>query len=191
MKNQKMWKGLVIGLCISALTGCGTGADEKTGGGNMPVKEYQSSIFDDEDMHSDENDNIAPKADNPDGNSSQENKDSSLPDGDGTDGADASQENQSNATDNGTVEKVDADSLYSSAAITGSVVEFSDGSCTVSAATTEDDGKTGVVAAPGYESEDTNVVVTYQEGCVVQIATIYIVVEAMEVLKYGVCKIQN
>ena len=81
MKNQKMWKGLVIGLCISALTGCGTGADEKTGGGNMPVKEYQSSIFDDEDMHSDENDNIAPKADNTDGNSSQENKDSSLPDG--------------------------------------------------------------------------------------------------------------
>ena len=173
MKNQKMWKGLVIGLCISALTGCGTGADEKTGGGNMPATEYQSSIFDDEDMHSDENDNIAPKADNTDGNSSQENKDSSLPDGDGTDGADASQENQSNTTDNGTVEKVDADSLYSSAAITGSVVEFSDGSCTVSAAVTEDDGKTGVVAAPGYESEDTNVVVTYQEGCVVQIATIY------------------
>jgi len=91
MKNQKMWKGLVIGLCISALTGCGTGADEKTGGGNMPATEYQSSIFDDEDMHSDENDNIAPKADNADGNSSQENKDSSLPDGNGTNGADASQ----------------------------------------------------------------------------------------------------
>ena len=67
---------------------------------------------------------------------------------------------------------MDADSLYSSAAMTGSVVEFSDGSCTVSVAVTEDDGKTGVVAAPGYESEDTNVVVTYQEGCVVQIATI-------------------
>ena len=173
MKKQKMWKGFVIGLCISALTGCGIGADEKTGVGDMPVTEYQSSIFDDEDMHSDENDNIAPKTDNTDGNSSQENKDNSLPDGDGTNGADASQENQSNTTDNGTVEKVDADSLYASAAITGSVVEFSDGSCTVSAAVTEDDGKMGVAAAPGYESEDTNVVVTYQEGCVVQIAAIY------------------
>lgn len=173
MKNQKMWKGLVIGLCISALTGCGTGADEKTGVGDMPVTGYQSSIFDDEDMHSDENDNIAPKVDNTDGNSSQENKDSSLPDGDGTNGADASQENQSNTTANGTDEKVDADSLYASAAMTGSVVDFSDGGCTVSAAVTEDDGKTGVVAAPGYESEDTNVEVTYQEGCVVQIATIY------------------
>ena len=50
MKNQKMWKGLVIGLCISALTGCGTGADEKTGGGNMPATEYQRSRFDDADM---------------------------------------------------------------------------------------------------------------------------------------------
>ena len=62
------------------------------------------------------------------------------------------QENQSNITANGTDEKVDADSLYSSAAITGNVVEFSDGSCTVSAATTEDDGKTGVVAAPGMKA---------------------------------------
>lgn len=170
MKNQKMWKVFVIGLCISALTGCGTGADERTGGGDMPATEYQSSIFDDEDMHSDENDNIAPKADSAGGKDSQENKDSSLPDGDV---ADASQENQNNTTANGTDEKVDADSLYASAAITGSVVDFSDGGCTVSAAVTEDDGKTGVVAAPGYESEDTNVVVTYQEGCVVQIATIY------------------
>ena len=170
MKNQKMWKVFVIGLCISALTGCGTGADERTGGGDMPATEYQSSIFDDKDMHSDENDNIAPKADSADGKDSQENKDSSLPDGDA---ADASQENQNNTTANGTDEKVDADSLYESAAITGSVVDFSDGSCTVSAAVTEDDGKTGVGAAPGYESEDTNVVVTYQEGCVVQIATIY------------------
>ncbi len=173
MKNQKMWKGFVIGLCISALTGCGTVADEKTGGEDMPATEYQSSIFDDGDTHSDENDNIAPKADNADGNGGQENKDSSLPDGNGTNGVDASQENQNNATANDTNEKVDADSLYASAAMTGSVVDFSDDSCTVSAAVTEDDGKTGVIAAPGYENEDTNVVVTYQEGCVVQIATIY------------------
>ncbi len=147
MKNQKVWKGFVIGLCISALTGCGTVADE--------------------------NYNIAPKADNADGNGGQEDKDSSLPDGNGTNGVDALQENQNNAMANDTDEKVDADSLYASAAMTGSVVDFSDDSCTVSAAVTEDDGKTGVIAAPGYENEDTNVVVTYQEGCVVQIATIY------------------
>jgi len=181
MKNQKLWKGFVIGLCISVLTGCGTVADEKAGGGDMYVTgQPQSNMSDAEDMSSDENDNIDPKADNADGNSSQENKDSSLPDetsplpgGNVTDGADASTENQDNTTANDTGEKVDADSLYASAVMTGSVVDFSDDSCTVSAAVTEDDGKTGVVAAPGYESGDTNVVVTYQEGCVVQIATIY------------------
>lgn len=173
MKKQTILKGLIMGVCVLTLAGCGTGADKKTGGEDMHATEYQSSIFDDEDMHSDENDNIAPKADNVDANGNQENKDSSLSEGSSTNGADTLQENQSNITANGTDEKVDADSLYSSAAITGNVVEFSDGSCTVSAATTEDDGKTGVVAAPGYESEDTNVVVTYQEGCVVQIATIY------------------
>lgn len=68
---------------------------------------------------------------------------------------------------------MDAESLYTSAAVTGSVVEISDGSCTVSAVVMEEDGKTGMIAAPGYESEDTNVVVTYQEGCVIHTATIY------------------
>ena len=133
MKNQKMWKGFVFGLCITALTGCGTEAIERTGSEDMHVTEYQS----------------------------------------GTNGADASQENQNNTVAAGTDEKVDAESLYASAIMRGSVVDFSDEICTVSVAVTEDDGKTGVVAAPGHESEDTNVVVTYQEGCVVQIATIY------------------
>lgn len=165
MKNQKMWKGFVIGLCISAFTGCGTGANEKTGGQDRQVTEDQKGIFE-------ENDNIAPEADAADGNGSQENRDSSLPDGKVTNGAGTSQENQDNAA-NGTDEEVDAESLYASAAMKGSVVEFSNDSCTVSPAVTEDDGNTGVIAAPGYESEDTNVMVTYQEGCVVQIATIY------------------
>ena len=172
MKNQKMRRGFVIGLCISVLSGCGAGANEKTGSGDMHVKEHQNSVFDDEDMPSDENDNIAPKADHADGNGSQENKDNSLPDGSGTNGADVSQENGNIAAADDAEERVDADSLYAAAAMRGSVVEFSDGSCTVNAAITEDDGKTGVAAAPGYESEDTNVVVTYQEGCVVRIATI-------------------
>ena len=52
MKNQKMWKGFVIGLCISALTGCGAGSNKKTGGEDMHVTEDQSIIFDEEDMHS-------------------------------------------------------------------------------------------------------------------------------------------
>lgn len=146
MKNQKMWKGFIMGLCIAALTGCGAGADE--------------------------NHNIAPKADDAGSNGIHKNKDNSQPDDNGTNGADASQEKPDHTTAHSTDEKVDAESLYLAAAMTGSVVEFSDGSCTVSACKTEDDGKTGVASAPGYESEDTNVEVTYQEDCVVQIAVI-------------------
>ncbi len=148
MKNQKMWRGFVVGLCLSVLAGCGAGANEKTGDEDMHAAEYQSGIWDDEGTHADEN---------------------SLPDGNKTDKADASQETQDPTAADG---KVDAGSLYASAAMKGSVVDFSDNSCTVSAAVSEDDGKTGVIAAPGCESEETNVVITYQEDCVVQIATI-------------------
>ena len=127
MKEQTILKGLIIGVCVLSLAGCGTKQEEIQGEKDMSVTgQYQNS-----------------------------------------------EEKQNNSTTNDAGEKVDADSLYLSAAMTGSVVEFSDDGCTVSATVTEDDGKTGVAAAPGYESEDTNVVVTYQEGCVVQIATIY------------------
>ena len=164
MKNQKMWKGLVIGLCMSALTGCGTGAEERTGSRERQGTEEQSGILDDRD-------GTAPEADQADGNGSREG--SSLPDGNGTDGADTSRENQDNTIPSAADEKVDAESLYAAAAITGGVVEFSDDCCTISPVVKEGDGNTGVIAAPGHESEDTNVVVTYEEGCVVQIATIY------------------
>ena len=171
MKKQKIWKGLTFGLCVLTLTGCGMGADKRTGEKDVSVTEqYQSNISNTEDMSSDENEkeNIVPETDNTDGN-----KENSLLDERETNSVDNSTENQNNATVGDTGDKVDADSLYGSAAITGSVVDFSDSSCTVSPAVTEDDGKTGVIAAPGYESEDTNVTVTYDEDCVVQIATIH------------------
>lgn len=176
MKKQKIWKGLTIGLCVLTLTGCGMGADERTGEKDVAVTEqYQSNISNTEEMSSDENEkeNIAPETDNTDGNGNKENKENSLPDESETNGVDDAAENQNNATVGDTGDKVDADSLYGAAAMTGSVVDFSDSSCTVSPAVTEDDGKTGVIAAPGYESEDTNVTVTYDEDCAVQIATIH------------------
>lgn len=194
MKNQKMWESLVIGLCLSVLTGCGAGADEKTEGEQMYETEYQSGVFDDEEMDAEENDNTAPEADQvdqADDNGGQENEDNSLPDGNGTNGADAGQEKQKHTTADGIAEKVDANSLYTSAALTGSVVEFSDGGCTVSVDVTEDDGKTVVSAAPGYESEDTNVMVTYEEECVVQIATIYTSAEIAELEQASVADIKK
>lgn len=178
-EKQTILKGLIIGVCALTLTGCGMGQTEGQDEDKMPVTEqYQNDISGMEDILSnkDEKGGTDPETDDVNGNGNTEqfkpnedndNTEQPLPD------ESALVENQNNITANNTDEKVDADSLYASAAMTGSVVDFSDGSCTVSAAVTEDDGKTGVVAAPGYESEDTNVVVTYQEGCVVQIATIY------------------
>lgn len=145
MTIKKIWKGFAAALCITALIGCGTGANEETR---------------DQDRYAAE------------GNVSQENKDNVPSEGKDTKGEDAFRKNENDIPADGTDEKVDAGSLYTSAVMRGSVVEFTDGGCTVSVAITEDDGKTGVVAAPGHESDDTNVVVTYQEGCVVQIATI-------------------
>lgn len=176
MKKQTILKGLTIGACALALTGCSMVADRRTGEKDMLVTEqYQNDISDTEDISLDKNekDNIVHETDDETGNS---NKEKHLPNEgteSATNGADTSAENQNKTITNDTSEKVDADSLYASAAMTGSVVDFSDGGCTVSAAVTEDDGKTGVVAAPGYENEDTNITVTYQKGCVVQIATIY------------------
>ena len=182
MKNEKRWKALVIGLCM-ALTGCGTGAAEKPEEGDMHPIGLQSGSFNAGETPSDENAPIAPEPDSANGQGGQSNQggqdgqgnqggqeDNPPPDGSA---AGVPQENQNDATANGTDGTVDANTLYTSAAMTGSVLDFSDAGCTVSVAVTGDDGKTSIAAAPGHESEDTNVTVTYQEDCVVQIATIY------------------
>jgi len=148
MKNQKMWKCLVIGLCMSVLTGCGSGADETAKEEDLyAAEQFQSDIPDTEELPAKEEE---------------------------TGGADASAENQDNTDENNAGGKVNADDLYTSATITGDVVDFSDGGCTITPTITEDDGdgKTAVGAAPGYESEDTNVTVTYREDCVFQAAAI-------------------
>lgn len=173
MKKHKSWKGLTIGLFLLALTGCGMGADEGTGEKDISVTEqYQSNISNTEDMVLDEKEknHIAPEINNADSNGNNYNN---LVDEGVNNGVDTVTENQNNTTLGDTNDKVDADSLYESANLTGSVVDFLNSSCTVSPSVTEDDGKTGVIAAPGYENEDMNVTVTYEEECLVQIATIH------------------
>lgn len=164
MKNdekRKMWKGLVVGLCISTLTGCSMAEDEKTGSGDVhPAEQSLSDGSETEDIYSDES-SFSPDENGP----SAEEK--------GTEGAGDMSENRNDTMADESGGEVDANDLYASAAVTGSVVDFSDEGCTVSAAVTEDDGKTGVIAAPGSESEDTNVAVAYREGCEVWIATIH------------------
>lgn len=169
MKRQTILKWLATGVCVLTLSGCGTGQTEGQKEQDMTVTEQQEDMPLSEDENTDTSDGTG-------GADDHGNEGEPLPDedtGNTEKGADDSAEKQDNNTANHTGGKVDADSLYTSAALTGSVVDFSEGGCTVSADVTEDDGATCVSAAPGYESEDTNVTVTYQEGCVVQIATIY------------------
>ena len=166
MKKQTILKCLVIGVCVLSLVGCGTKQAEVQWEKDMTVTEqYQNDMPDTEDMslNRDEKDSTAPKTNEANGN---DNTEQPMPNDNGNTeqpiaNKDASAEKQNNTTANNMGGKVDAGSPYSSAAMAGSVVEFSDGSCTVSADVTEEDGKACVSAAPGYESEDTNVVVTY------------------------------
>ena len=134
MKKQTILKGLVIGVCVLSLAGCGTKQAEIQGEKDMSVAgQYQNDIPDTEDtsLNRDEKDSAAPETNDTNGNGNgnteqpMSNKDTVL-------------ENQNNTTANDMGERVDAESLYLSAAMTGSVVEFSDGSCTVSATVTED-----------------------------------------------------
>lgn len=149
MKRQAILRGLIIVVCACILIGCGTRQTKGPEENDMHIAEpYQNDRSDTEDQPL---------------NEEEEEKNAALPE----------TEKKNDTTADNVTGKVDADSLYASAVMIGSVVDFSDSGCTVSPAVTEDDGKTGVIAAPGYESEDTNVKVTYQEDCVVQMATIY------------------
>ncbi len=146
MSIWKKKKGLIIGLCIFILTGC----NAKTNGKNnedtnkKDIKDFQTNTMEE--------------------NKSKENGNSEN----------SGNENTSNDKTKDIREKMDANSLYKLADLTGGVVDFSDSGCTISPYITGDDGKTVMGAAPGYESEETNISVSYQEDCEVWIATIHI-----------------
>jgi len=62
--------------------------------------------------------------------------------------------------------------FYDGANLSGRVVDFSDEGCTITPRTliiNEDGSMEGGIAAPGYESEETNIHITYAEDVVFQI----------------------
>lgn len=62
--------------------------------------------------------------------------------------------------------------FYDGANLSGRVVDFSDTGCTITPRTliiNEDGSMEGGIAAPGYESEETNIHITYAEDVVFQI----------------------
>ena len=81
MTIKKIWKGFAAALCITALIGCGAGANEETR---------------DQDRYAAE------------GNGSQENKDNVPSEGKDTKGEDAFQKNENDIPADGTDEKVES-----------------------------------------------------------------------------------
>ncbi|MCI8464294.1 MAG: hypothetical protein HFI63_00305 [Lachnospiraceae bacterium] len=69
------------------------------------------------------------------------------------------------------LDNMDGDSLILSSDLRGSVIEFAKDGCTVSPVTNEGE-HTAIVAAPGSESEESSVTVSYQTDCTFQKATI-------------------
>lgn len=68
---------------------------------------------------------------------------------------------------------ISEDELYSGSNLSGRVVTFTESGCTITPQITEDDGSGYMIAyeaAPGYEKEEDNVSITYQDGCIFQIA---------------------
>ena len=62
--------------------------------------------------------------------------------------------------------------FYDGANLSGRVVDFSDTGCTITPRTliiNEDGSMEGGIAAPGYESEETNIHITYAEDVVFQV----------------------
>ena len=81
---------------------------------------------------------------------------------------DGAQANNNSADDGASGSSGDGEFLYG-ANLQGSVVEFSETGFTLSPASTEADGKVLVEAAPGSESDENNVQITYTDNTVFQI----------------------
>lgn len=81
--------------------------------------------------------------------------------------------------------------LLDSATIDGHVVDFSGKGFTLSPAITENDGLVGVEAAEGYEDPETNVNVTYKEGCIFQIAKINISTGNLQIREASISDIKK
>ena len=70
--------------------------------------------------------------------------------------------------------------FYDGADLSGYVVEFSDSGCIITPemlTVYEDGGRVGEIAVPGYESDDTNITITYTEDTVFQIINFSIVTQ--------------
>ena len=165
---KKIWKkmtGIICagGLLTMCLTGCGKDA---AGSPEIPTQEIQqNNVVDGAQANNNTEDDEAQANDNIDNinmtdDGMQANKENNAPLEQGAD---------NNVADDGaSANRGDGAFLYG-ANLQGTVVEFSETGFTLSPASTEADGKVLAEAAPGSESDENNIQITYTDDTVFQI----------------------
>lgn len=150
---KKMWRKTISmicagGLAVICLAGCGKGTADSP---ITPIQEVQQDNLVDGVQANKEPDGFL------------ENNDPSEHEGD------------NNAADDGTADSIGGGEFFDGANLHGSVVEFSDEGFSLSPATTEKEEGGGEVmaqAAPGSESDETNIQITYTDNTVFQIVNL-------------------
>ena len=150
MKNKKLMQALIIGASIFALAGCGTPGDTDPNAERGTREPYIENEITDPSINDDPDEDDSKDTSN--GNHTK-----NTPDG-----------NDSNA-----VGSMDGDELITASDLQGSVTGFSDNGCTITPATSSNDGE-AVIAADGYEDEGAKVTIKYGDNCIFQRAVMSI-----------------
>lgn len=160
---KKMWKKTIgifcaVGLSVMCLAGCGK---DTAGSPDIPAQEIQQNNVAD---GAQENNNAADDKAQADNNTAddgvQENRENDAPLEQGAD---------NNVADDGASGSRGDGEFLEGAQLQGTVVEFSETGFTLSPASTEADGKVLAEVAPGSESDENNVQITYTDNTVFQI----------------------
>ena len=160
---KKMWKKTIgifcaVGLSVMCLAGCGK---DTAGSPEISTQEIQQNNVAD---GAQENNNAADDKAQADNNTAddggQENRENDAPLEQGAD---------NNVADDGASGSRGDGEFLEGAQLQGTVVEFSETGFTLSPASTEADGKVLAEVAPGSESDENNVQITYTDNTVFQI----------------------
>ena len=166
---KKMWKkaiGIICagGLSVMCLAGCG---NDIAGSPEMPTQEIQqNNVVDGTQANNNAADDEAQANNNTADDRVQANKENDAPLEQGAD---------NNAKDDGVSGSRGDGEFYDGANLYGSVVEFSDEGFSLSPATNEKDEGGGEImaqTAPGLESDENNIQITYSGNTVFQIVNL-------------------
>lgn len=165
---KKMWKkaiGIICagGLSVLCLAGCGK---DTAGSPEISTQEIQqNNVADGTQANNNAADDKAQADNNAADDGAQANRENDAPPEQGAD---------NNAADDGASGSRGDGEFFDGANLLGTVKEFSETGFTLSPASTEADGKALVEAAPGSESDENNVQITYTDNTVFQIVNLSI-----------------